>query len=444
MADVPFQDNPFAAWSWLNQPPPVPYIGPVTAADIAAAAAGAAGVAPPSAVGPDVVVPPPSPAPVIELPPAAPTPQLPPPIYSDVGASGYGAFGAMFSPFGPLYRRSTRLTRAGQQVRGLVKIGLDAVRGEVSALTRSFTSRAIAREAIVTAGGKLPPGLLGRAAGLAGQFMRASGNPYVIGLALLLKPTATASNDILERRGFNEDLWRDFDAWNADLEAGRRIYEQQPEMMDRPESLRVAPGPRPRNFVERAEDFLENLPVGRMLNAPGWVPNLRKLISEGASAPGSQTVTPAVVPPYVNPTRAPLPGEVQQGPTPPAPKRGKRIAGVSTGLGRMPWPVVGVLGGVVATAIIRRQQGGGSPAGSPIASGPTIGLPPAPTVSPIQSPLLVGGYGGSFGGSTAFCEPRARGPRRKCLERAPVAWRSGRNKGKAAGTKCVRRAARAT
>jgi hypothetical protein len=36
------------------------------------------------------------------------------------------------------------------------------------------------------------------------------------------------------------------------------------------------------------------------------------------------------------------------------------------------------------------------------------------------------------------CKPKKRGPQRKCLERASVVYRTGRYKGKAAGTKCIR------
>lgn len=36
------------------------------------------------------------------------------------------------------------------------------------------------------------------------------------------------------------------------------------------------------------------------------------------------------------------------------------------------------------------------------------------------------------------CKPKRKGPKRRCLERAQVAWRSGRYKGKLAGTRCVR------
>lgn len=84
-------------------------------------------------------------------------------------------------------------------------------------------------------------------------------------------------------------------------------------------------------------------------------------------------------------------------------------------------------------------------------SSPTPVSSPVPLV-PIATPALTpanvvslgfasgGGFGGGYGTETCSCGPR--GPRRKCLERAPVRFSAGRRKGKAAGTKCIRYATR--
>ncbi|HJS32391.1 MAG TPA: hypothetical protein VJ924_10365 [Alphaproteobacteria bacterium] len=69
---------------------------------------------------------------------------------------------------------------------------------------------------------------------------------------------------------------------------------------------------------------------------------------------------------------------------------------------------------------------------------------PAPTPAPafnVASLNFAGGGWGGFG-ATETCSCGPRGPRRKCLERAPVRFSAGRRKGKAAGTKCIRYATR--
>lgn len=112
----------------------------------------------------------------------------------------------------------------------------------------------------------------------------------------------------------------------------------------------------------------------------------------------------------------------------------QRIPGLPLALG---------LGGIAASAIVLsgRNRGGGTPA---------FIAPAAPITTPSQNvtpqtgvpALMVGNFQGV--GSSGDCGCGPRGPRRKCLERAPVTWRSGRNKGKAAGSKCVRYAQRAS
>lgn len=75
-------------------------------------------------------------------------------------------------------------------------------------------------------------------------------------------------------------------------------------------------------------------------------------------------------------------------------------------------------------------------------TGISTNAPTAPISPPLSSPAAVASFvGGSAGQS---CTPRQRGPRRKCLERGPVTWRSGSRKGKSAGTKCIRYSARRT
>jgi hypothetical protein len=127
----------------------------------------------------------------------------------------------------------------------------------------------------------------------------------------------------------------------------------------------------------------------------------------------------------------------------------------STGPGRLPapkpqWGKIGLGLGVIgfSLGVLPRLFSGGSGGSNsiqspPIALGPTI-APPAMQDQPNFGigALTAPGFGGV--GASQYCGTRARVPRRKCLQRAPVAWRGGQRKGQAAGTKCVKYAARAT
>jgi hypothetical protein len=164
-----------------------------------------------------------------------------------------------------------------------------------------------------------------------------------------------------------------------------------------------------------------------------------------ATAPGFNDYTPPAPIP-----RLEVPFDPNAGP--PAPSSSSSTSSPSRAGkgGRLPstplnWPKIGLFTGATIGGIyLLRQLVGGNPyAGGSVAPvlnapQPTIVTPPATSVSPGIGPFALGGYGGSV----ADCGCGPRGPRRKCLERAPVAWRSGRNKGKAAGSKCVRYAQR--
>jgi len=67
---------------------------------------------------------------------------------------------------------------------------------------------------------------------------------------------------------------------------------------------------------------------------------------------------------------------------------------------------------------------------------------PAPLSPPAPQPLTVVQGGGVPSSPTAQrmceCKPKKKKKSRKCLERAQVEWRTGRYKGKLAGTRCVR------
>ena len=205
-------------------------------------------------------------------------------------------------------------------------------------------------------------------------------------------------------------------------------------------------------IAEEMERVAQLVGIGRVFNPKGWVPAVPfRMVPNAtvitATAPGFGDFTP---PGGEAPTPDQLAALGQIGP--PVPSRtstqgtgplAPRTRGGGFGLGAMPWPVVGLLGAVVATAVLRRERRGNEPSGFALPAVPSTPgaqpvTPPATSTGPQIGSFALGG----FSGSGAYCEPAPRGPRRKCLERAPVSWRAGRNKGKNAGTKCLRYAAR--
>jgi len=99
--------------------------------------------------------------------------------------------------------------------------------------------------------------------------------------------------------------------------------------------------------------------------------------------------------------------------------------------------VLGAIG-LGSLSLLRRER-----AASPL----TVNIPqaavaplPTPTTDTLPQPLTLVQSAGLSSTSTRTCECKAKKKRdkRKCLERAQVEWRSGRYKGKLAGTKCVR------
>lgn len=105
------------------------------------------------------------------------------------------------------------------------------------------------------------------------------------------------------------------------------------------------------------------------------------------------------------------------------------------------WIAIGLGSGGLLSS--RRR---GSPAAfvDPLSRGALTSLEDALRSSLVGSSSAVQvapGGAGAWGTSSQYCEPRPRGPRRKCLQRAPVRFSGGPRKGKAAGTKCIRYAA---
>jgi hypothetical protein len=209
-------------------------------------------------------------------------------------------------------------------------------------------------------------------------------------------------------------------------------------------------GQRPPTLVEMAERAATDLGIGRVLNPKGWVPAVPfRMVPSAtvitATAPGFGDFTPPAPIP-----RLEVPFDPNAGP--PAPSSSSSTSSPSRAGkgGRLPptplnWPKIGLFtGATIGGAYLLRQLVGGNPyAGgsvAPISAPVPVPTTPGPGTAPNVGSFALGSYSGPVG--DCGCGPR--GPRRKCLERAPVAWRSGRNKGKAAGSKCVRYAQRAS
>lgn len=144
------------------------------------------------------------------------------------------------------------------------------------------------------------------------------------------------------------------------------------------------------------------------------------------------------------PSGVPPPSTTSSSPPLPAGSSSQTVPGRTRGIAGVRWGTIAIGAGaiVAANALLPRvfasRSSGITNSGAPL---PIIAGPANPvSTSPTVGSFAVSGFGGA--GSAAYCARTPRGPRRKCLERAPVAWRSGQRKGKAAGTKCIRYATR--
>jgi len=144
-------------------------------------------------------------------------------------------------------------------------------------------------------------------------------------------------------------------------------------------------------------------------------------------------------------------GVVNAPPPPSTPVRGNRVRRVIHRIQSMTGNRYAQLGVLGLSLLGQRSRSSRSvPAAlvdpTPPATIPDV-IPPAipgwtPADIPFGSPLtsINSGVPSSAPGRSdrCDCKPKKRGPRRECLERAPIKWAGGRRKGKAAGTKCVR------
>lgn len=147
---------------------------------------------------------------------------------------------------------------------------------------------------------------------------------------------------------------------------------------------------------------------------------IRKALGEPETAGPAGPAAPA--PPATPPTAPPLQVPVRKG---------------TLGRDMLLRAALGVGLGAGAAALVRR-------AASSTVSLSGLSQPlPVTTPGPAPAPLTFVGGGGVTSPTQARedceCKKKRRDTKRKkCLERAQISWRSGRYKGKLAGTKCVR------
>lgn len=145
--------------------------------------------------------------------------------------------------------------------------------------------------------------------------------------------------------------------------------------------------------------------------------------------PTPQVSAPPTMPPPQTVTPAPAP-------------RGGNVVRRIVGAMSNPAARYAVIGLGVVGALQARRRGGGAQTAVLNRAGDAITTPPAtvgyPYVGSYPLTRFDAGSVSSSRTSSCSCSPKKRGPKRKCLERGSVAWRTGRFKGRTAGTKCIR------
>lgn len=368
--------------------------------------------------------------------PPAPTPSQSQNVTPDL-APWFGGFGAMANPFFRSVRR-VRATRLTKMLEAEARVGLRA-------LANWWENSPALSNQLADAG--FLPARFPWAARIAGGFLGGV-------VASVLFPESSSSTDQfpLSMKALRDPIFA------ARVKNLVNIDQFQRSRNKESAAVRALASPVPDVTLELRDPttaerlgrilggYQDIFSIGRLLNPPGWTPirpgakvldanapglsggggGLRDFIGGGVPgtyAPGGRGPAPA---PTSSPTSSPSPSS--------KPGIFQRVPNLPLMLG---------LGGIGALAIFKSASRSGN---GQLAFNPGLLPPPVITNNPqpvaTQTALLVGGYQGGFSSAGAYCEPRPRGPRRKCLERAPVAWRAGRNKGKAAGSKCLRYAQR--
>jgi hypothetical protein len=117
----------------------------------------------------------------------------------------------------------------------------------------------------------------------------------------------------------------------------------------------------------------------------------------------------------------------------PRPRGGAAVRRISTAM-QDPLAKKLLIGAGVLAAVRGARRSGSSSSSS---SGTPV-VAPLTALNTTGVSFLGGTGGGTITTGKSGCSCKKPGPKRRCLERGPVAWRSGRFKGRNAGTKCIR------
>lgn len=242
--------------------------------------------------------------------------------------------------------------------------------------------------------------------------------PAVVGVILGGYPTATAPGDI-----------------PGAMEAAK----QNRERIDRVRARRAQEG---RELLERMaqEQVDAELEEERRVQTGAYGRDLIRGALERAGVPSqiAERVVPPPAAPQPRREYPTVPQIGQMGPPSPAPApaptpRGRRILQRVTGAMANPYARAGVIGlGIVSAAAARRRSS--APGISQPRNVPVPSFDTAPRYQPFTSSMQPAGRPSQ----TCNCAKKKRGPARRCLERGTVQWKTGRKKGQAAGTKCIR------
>lgn len=176
---------------------------------------------------------------------------------------------------------------------------------------------------------------------------------------------------------------------------------------------------------------------GQRRQIPGIVQEVASRIAERLGIPPdiyAGPPSPAAAPRPVPQITIGGPGSQTTGPgsqTTPQPGPARRPIRWGQGAGA-------ILAGLAIEGLM--PQRGATRGSVPTGATPSVSSPSTPALTVLNTGSVgFSNFGGGFG--EQYCVPRPRGPRRKCLQRAPVRYSGGPRKGKAAGTKCIRYAA---